>query len=49
MDIYATRVANEKILIQAKEEYLDGLLDLNSYQKRLDSFGYRLNQGIRYN
>jgi len=39
----------EKILIQVKEEYLDGLLDLNNSQKRLDSFGYRLSQGIRYN
>jgi hypothetical protein len=37
----STSVANEKILIQAKEEYLDGVLDLIGYQKRLRSFCYR--------
>jgi hypothetical protein len=37
----ATSVANEKILIQVKQEYLDGLLDLIGYQKRIRSFCYR--------
>ncbi|CAF1176701.1 unnamed protein product [Rotaria sp. Silwood1] len=37
----ATSVANENILIQAKQEYLDGRLDLEGYQKRLRSLCYR--------
>jgi hypothetical protein len=32
---------NEKVLIQVKQEYLDGLLDLTGYQKRIRSFCYR--------
>ncbi|CAF3841983.1 unnamed protein product [Rotaria sp. Silwood1] len=34
-------VTNENILIQAKQDYLDGLLDLYSYQSRLRSLCYR--------
>ncbi|CAF4041070.1 unnamed protein product [Rotaria sp. Silwood1] len=37
----ATSVANENILIKAKQEYLDGVLNLSGYQKRLRSFYYR--------
>ncbi|CAF4269464.1 unnamed protein product [Rotaria sordida] len=36
-----TSVTNENILIQAKQEYLDGLLDLKDYQQRLRSLDYR--------
>ncbi|CAF1482423.1 unnamed protein product [Rotaria sordida] len=36
-----TSVTNENILIQAKQDYLDGLLDLKDYQQRLRSLGYR--------
>ncbi|CAF5027825.1 unnamed protein product [Rotaria sp. Silwood1] len=37
----ATSVTNENILIKAKQEYLDGVLNLSGYQKRLRSFYYR--------
>jgi hypothetical protein len=37
----ASSVAREKVLNLAKQEYLDGPLDLNGYQKRLCSLGYR--------
>jgi hypothetical protein len=37
----ASSVAREKVLILAKQEYLDGRLDLNGYQKRLCSLGCR--------
>ncbi len=37
----ASSVAREKVLILAKQEYLDGQLDPNGYQKRLCSFGCR--------
>ena len=37
----ASSVAREKFLILAKQEYLNGQLDLNGYQKRLRSLGYR--------
>ncbi|CAF4326786.1 unnamed protein product, partial [Rotaria sordida] len=36
-----TSVTNDNILIQAKQDYLDGLLDLKDYQQRLRSLGYR--------
>ncbi|CAF1328275.1 unnamed protein product [Rotaria sordida] len=36
-----TSVTNENILIQAKQDYSDGLLDLKYYQQRLRSLGYR--------
>ena len=36
-----TSVNNEHILVQAKEDYLNGLLDLYGYQKRLRSLCYR--------
>ena len=36
-----TTVNNENILVQAKEDYLNGLLDLDGYQKRLRSLCYR--------
>jgi hypothetical protein len=32
---------NNNILVQAKQEYLDGLFDLYGYQKRLNSFCHR--------
>jgi hypothetical protein len=34
-------VAREKVLILAKQAYLDGQSDLNGYQKRLRSLGFR--------
>ncbi|CAF3447562.1 unnamed protein product [Rotaria socialis] len=34
-------VRNDNILIQAKEEYLNGLLDLSGYQRRLRPTFYR--------
>ncbi|CAF3666542.1 unnamed protein product [Rotaria sordida] len=34
-------VKNDDILIQAKEEYLNGLLDLYRYQKKLRPLFYR--------
>ncbi len=37
----ASSVARGKVLILAKQEYLDGQLDLNGYQKRLCSLGCR--------
>jgi len=36
-----TLLANDNILIVVKGEYLDGLLDLHSYQQRLRSVCYR--------
>ncbi|CAF2411715.1 unnamed protein product [Rotaria sp. Silwood2] len=36
-----TSVNNENILVQAKEDYLNDLLDLDVYQKRLRSLCYR--------
>ncbi len=37
----ASSVAQENVLILAGQEYLDGQLDLNGYQKRLRSLGCR--------
>jgi len=37
----AVSVVNENILIQAKQEYLHSLLNLDGYQKRLRSFVYQ--------
>ncbi|CAF1540199.1 unnamed protein product [Adineta ricciae] len=37
----AKTVINENLLIQAKQEYLDGILDLTGYQKRLRILSYR--------
>jgi hypothetical protein len=37
----SSSVARGKVLILAKQEYLDGQLDLNGYQKRLRSLGWR--------
>ena len=36
-----TSVTNENILIQAKQDYFDDLLDLKDYQQRLCVLGYR--------
>ena len=36
-----TSVTNENILIQAKQDYFDGLLGLKGYQQRLRALGYR--------
>ena len=47
LTIWSTRpkrfkaVANENILVQVKQDYLDSLLNLNGYQKKLRSLGYR--------
>jgi hypothetical protein len=37
----AKTVINENLLIQAKREYLDGVLDLADYQKRMRKLSYR--------
>ena len=37
----AKTVAKENLLIYAKKEYLDGVLDLEGYQKRLRILSYR--------
>ena len=36
-----TSVTNENILIQAKQEYFDGLLGRKDYQQRLRALGYQ--------
>ena len=37
----ATSLANEKLLLDAKQGYLDGILDIRSYQKKRRVFSYR--------
>ena len=45
----ATSVANEKLLLDAKQGYLDGNLDIRSYQKKLSVFSYRYIQVVDVN